>query len=320
MSYITAITGTMPSRTDSQEDFSDHADALVGSLPTFQSQINTVVDEINANVDAVETDRLAVVGLKSDVEGLKADCQTIHGNCETVQGLSEAARDLAEGYKDGAFVAAAAAQAAAGLPSLAGNAEYVLGVNATADGVEWKQVFKPDSIVELPPGSTSWTCPAGVKLARLRLAGGAGGGGTGNGTTVTQTAGAGPAEVEALVDLTPGTTYAYAIGAGGAGGGTTLSTPGSSGGTTSITIGTTTYTAGGGGGGVTDQNFSIPGKTGTNGVLKKGNPGTPGFFAYGSRHPVLGATSASLGITGGSGSMTNGTDGDDGRIILELYK
>lgn len=317
MSYVTAITGTMPSRTDTPEDFSDNADALVASLPDFQSQINTVIDEINDSVDAVEADRVAVVGLKADVETLKSDCQTIQGNCETAQGLAEDARDLSESYRDGALVAAAAAGSAAGLPSLVGKATYVLTVNDDEETVDFLQLFKLDSIVKLTSG-TSWECPAGVKLARLRLVGGAGGGGTGS-SPVVRSGGGGPAELEALVDLIPGTTYTYAIGAGGNPGGS-ANTDGSSGGTTSITIGGVTYSASGGSGGTSADGGGAPGTTGANGIVKKGTRGFAGVLFYSTGLPAPGGVSASLGITGGYGSPTAGTAGDNGKIILELYK
>lgn len=316
MSYITAITGTMPSRTDNQENFSDNADALVAALPTLQSQINTVVDEINDSVDAVEADRVAVVALKGDVTTLKADCETIKGLCEDAQDLAEDARDASEGFRDSALVIAAAVQSAAGLPSLTDKAGQALAVKSTEDGVEWVQFVKPDSIVVLTSGTT-WTCPEGVKLAYVRLVGGCGGGAA---KTSAGGSGATGGEIEALVTLTPGTTYNYSIGAGGAEN-TTLSTNGNSGGSTTITFGSDTFSVTGGGGGNTDYTrMAEPGTVIScpSGLGKKGHPGySP--TNINSVNETYGSTS-SLGTAGGASSPNIGYAGDDGIIVLEVYK
>ena len=65
--------------------------------------------------------------------------------------------------------------------------------------------------------SGTWTCPAGVYTAFVRVLGGGAGGG---GCVVFTTGGGGGAAVEntAVVKVTPGTAYTITIGAGGAGG------------------------------------------------------------------------------------------------------
>lgn len=316
MSYITAITGTMPSRTDNQENFSDNADALVAALPTLQSQINTVVDEINDSVDAVEADRVAVIALKGDVTTLKSDCETIKGLCEDAQDLAEDARDASEGFRDSALVIAAAAQSAVGIPSLTGKAGQSLTVKSAEDGVEWVQFAKPDSIVVLTSGTT-WTCPEGVKLAYVRLVGGCGGGAVKSASSGGS--GATGGEIEALVTLTPGTTYNYSVGAGGAES-TILNTNGNSGGSTTITFGSDTFSVTGGSGGYTDiTKMAEPGTVIScpSGLGKKGYPGhIPNINTV---TKTYGGTS-SLGTTGGGSNPNIGYAGDNGIIVLEVYK
>lgn len=162
---ITALP-TPPSRADDPTNFSSKADALLGALPLFVTQVNTVGTEMEqlkvdtqgikddavADTEAIKDDAVAAttvvynntvgvynstVGVYNDTNGLKSDVIALKAG-------AEAARDLAEDYRDGALaaqgsaeVAAAAAGAAAGLPSLAGNAGKALKVNSGATGVEW---------------------------------------------------------------------------------------------------------------------------------------------------------------------------------------
>lgn len=123
---------TPPSRRRPQT-FSNEADAWNAAFPQW-------TDETNALGEYVE--QRAV-----DADNRATDSENARDASQEAQGLSEDARDLSlqyrnesEGFKDTAEVAAAAAGAAAGLPSLAGNALKKLGVKAGEDGVEWQEV------------------------------------------------------------------------------------------------------------------------------------------------------------------------------------
>ena len=94
--------------------------------------------------------------------------------------------------------------------------------------------------------SGTWTCPAGVYTAFVRVLGGGGGGGGHPAHNLAGDGGGGGAAVEitSIVKVTPGTTYTIIIGAGGAG----SSGNGGNGGNSSA-LGITGYGGSGGSGG-----------------------------------------------------------------------
>lgn len=79
----------------------------------------------------------AASGYALSAQGHAQDAEDAKEDAEDAQALSEEARDLSGQYANNAIVAAAAAQAAAGLPSLTGNALASLRVKADESGVEW---------------------------------------------------------------------------------------------------------------------------------------------------------------------------------------
>lgn len=101
--------------------------------------------------------------------------------------------------------------------------------------------------------SGTWTCPAGVYTAFVRVLGGGGGGsGTEDGKLYPGGGGGSAVENTAVVKVTPGTAYAITIGAGGAGG-STVSNGGDGGNSSALGItgyggagGLRTYVAGSG--------------------------------------------------------------------------
>ena len=119
-------------------------------------------------------------------------------------------------------------------------------------------------------GTTNWTAPNNTNAVKVLCVGGGGGGGSmSNGANATSimrwaTPGSGGQVVEAVVSVTPGTTYAVTVGAGGSGGTSTgnnstsygtNANSGAAGGDSSF--GNLVLAYGGcGGGGVADQNFT----------------------------------------------------------------
>lgn len=83
------------------------------------------------------------------------------------------------------------------------------------------------------PGSTTWTCPAGVYTAYVTMCGGGGGGAGGNGGPSHQGGGGGAYRLNFPLAVVPGTVYTVVTGAGGAGGATSGST-GAAGGASSL--------------------------------------------------------------------------------------
>lgn len=133
-------------------------------------------------------------------------------------------------------------------------------------------------------GSGTWTCPAGVTRVKVVCVGGGGGGGGGNddkGPLSGGSGGVGGASI-GIYTVTPGTGYAYTVGAGGAGSNTTT---GGSGNTSSF--GSTLLSATGGAGGVVAVNTN--GANGANGAGASGVTGN-GITGNGIGGCFLGST------------------------------
>lgn len=189
----------------------------------------------------------------------------------------------------------------------------------------------PLSNVELLTSGTSWTCPLGVRRARVRGVGGGGGGGRAADDTAPACAGSGAGYFEGVYPLTPGTAYTYAIGALGAAAAAGNSS-GSNGGSTTITINGVTLTGSGGyggynvphtveGGTAANGQINIPGKASfsasTTGATSTMGGDTPLGFG-GAR--VGGGANASVGYgSGGCGGLNSvvAGDGRPGVIVLE---
>lgn len=119
---VIAAVPDSPSRAD-PVNFDDRAEDMLERLETLDDELNAWAQEanqlqveINQSESNVSDDRLLAVNAAATA----------------IQKASEAS-----GYKDSVTVMAAAVQSAAGLPSLTGNAQKRLGVNAAGNGVEW---------------------------------------------------------------------------------------------------------------------------------------------------------------------------------------
>jgi hypothetical protein len=115
----------------------------------------------------------------------------------------------------------------------------------------WAGVSATGQLIRAPQlltSGTSYTTPANCNNVFIEMIGAGGGGGGSNNVNSGSAGGGGGAAPYAsvYVSVTPSTTYTYAVGSGGSGG---SQANGTSGGTTSITIGATTYSISGGGGG-----------------------------------------------------------------------
>ena len=169
--------------------------------------------------------------------------------------------------------------------------------------------------------SGTWTCPAGVYTAFVRvLGGGAGGGGKDGGGTNPSGGGGAAVENTALVKVTPGTVYTITIGAGGAGGSKTGN--GGAGGNSSA-LGITGY--GGSGGGRTytagsGKSAYIVAGGGGAGSVTPYSINANGSGASGGSAIWMNAISARAGANvaatlpgqGGGGTATNGAGGKAG--------
>jgi hypothetical protein len=112
---------------------------------------------------------------------------------------------------------------------------------------------------------TSYTVPSGVTKIKVTATGGGGSGGATSGSTAGGGGGSGATAIK-IFTVVAGSSYTYAIGAGGA--------PTGSGGNTTFTVGATTITGGGGSSGGGGGNFGGgAGGTATSGDINIGGGG-----------------------------------------------
>ena len=124
-----------------------------------------------------------------------------------------------------------------------------LTVAGTTSGISGRAIRSPQYLTS----GTSYTTPSNCTSILVEAWGGGGGGG-GAGSVATSPGGGGSgAYAIRYFDVSPSTSYTYAVGAGGAGGtsGGSNGNPGTAGGSTTFAAGSplVTLTAGGGGGG-----------------------------------------------------------------------
>lgn len=176
----------------------------------------------------------------------------------------------------------------------------------------------PFSTLEVLTSGTSWTCPLGVRNARMRMGGGGEGGYANAGNDRSGRNGHAGGYLEKALRLSPGTAYTYAIGAAGTG---VVGAAGTGGGTTSITINGTIYSASGGnssGPGVpTNADFGLPGgkggSTSGSGAIGVGGAHLLGSAAYGAQESGAGYSYGGAGCP----DWGAGASGGPGVIILE---
>jgi hypothetical protein len=115
-----------PSQAD-PVDFDNRADAFVARLHTLPPELNTWAQQANA--------------LRIEVNQGASDASNNSNTAQSAASIAVQKAAEASADKDSVTAMAAAVQAAAGLPALAGNAKRRLTVNATGDGVEWAGGF-----------------------------------------------------------------------------------------------------------------------------------------------------------------------------------
>jgi len=171
------------------------------------------------------------------------------------------------------------------------------------------------AIVTLTSGSGNWPVPAGVTKIKVTAVGGGGGGAGARGYAGTANSagggGGGACTAIALQEVTPSSSLAYIIGAGGAAGSSGTSYNGQKGGTTTFNG----MTAGGGFGAgdqLTGAHWVSPGGAGgyeaTNAAIIL--TGSPGVDAYFGSSLVLN-NEAAPGGSGGSSYIGGGGKGGD---------
>ena len=217
------------------------------------------------------------------------------------------------------------------LPSQTGNAgEYL-----TTDGTvaSWASITAAGQLLRAPQVLTSgvsYTAPANCTSIYVEAIGGGGGGGQGASSDGGGGGGAG-GYCAKYFTVVAGTSYTYAIGAGG------IANSGN-GGNTTFTVGGTTITAGGGGGGIRGDSDSLDpggglGGSSTNGDLNvRGSGGGAGsftrtsgaggssFFGGGGRGVYDSAANAGEHGGGGGGGSDSRNGGAGGAGLIRIWE
>ena len=117
---------TAPARTDAPATFITRADAFLAALVTMQGELNTSIGAMNTDIGGIAANVTAAQAAQTAAETAETNAETAETNASTSE--------------TNAQIYAAAAQAAAGVPSLTGNAGKALLVNTGATGVEWAEI------------------------------------------------------------------------------------------------------------------------------------------------------------------------------------
>lgn len=188
---ITPLPTPVPNRGMSEEDFANAGDNFLGALPTFATELNTLQTDVtnkqttastaattattqatNASASATSASASATTAsnwaiksgsavsgsdwsAKEHAVGTSVTTGSAKDWATKTGGLVASTDYSAKYYAQSAQTAAAAAGAAAGLPSLTGNAGKVLAVNALATGVEWSSSAAPIGDVVITANSLS---------------------------------------------------------------------------------------------------------------------------------------------------------------------
>jgi hypothetical protein len=166
------------------------------------------------------------------------------------------------------------------------------------------------SLTEITPGTYTWTCPPGVTAVNVAAIGAGGGGGFCANTALTGGGGGGGGGYAAntAVSVTPGTTYTYAVGAGGAPG--SLNFNGGPGGASYFDGDTVGVIGEGGQGGL---NAAVAGGGGAG-----GGPGASGVTLHsggsGGTAETVGVATFTQTIVGNTGATGGGTNVQAGTV------
>lgn len=234
--------------------------------------------------DASASDQRTTLGLGT-VATQNANNVSITGG--SISGIADLA--LADGGT-GASLSDPNANAILGWNDTAGTMRFFtagtgITINATSNTIS-STVSTSGALLRAPQvltSGTSYTAPAGCASIYVEAVGGGGGGGGADADTSTSLGSGGGgagAYVAKYFSVTAGSSYAYAIGAGGTGG-TAGGGNGANGGNTTFTVGAVVITAGGGSGGegadVTSGGSGGSGGVASNGDINiSGNPGGSG--------------------------------------------
>lgn len=238
----------------------------------------------------------------------------------------------------------------AGTGIIVSNAAGAITISAT-DEVFIPSNFKSVQNTQLFYYTSTFTVPSGVYKITIEAVGGSGGGGGGGGKSSTSTysggggGGGGGAEYTGIIlDVTPGTTISYTIGAEGTGGAAGTSTAyggsGGKGGNTTVSYKSLTILTahggeggsggrynlgigiGGNGGSGSTAIQKIYGYTGANGDMGTGTTIIPGGKNGGEVTNILKefyGGNGGLGRTSGSGSGYAGSAGIPGMVAISYY-
>lgn len=127
-----------PTRADAPADFTAKADTFVAALPGLVTQVNLTVKGMNDQASYLDQLKTDVNGYKTAAAQSVTDAANQVTLATTQANNAQTSANQAAGFRDSAQTAAAAAQSSAGLPGISGKADFMLSVNSSANGVEWR--------------------------------------------------------------------------------------------------------------------------------------------------------------------------------------
>ncbi len=184
-------------------------------------------------------------------------------------------------------------------------------------------------LIGFGPGTNSWTAPAGVYSVKVTLIGAGGGGGGASGASSVGQGGGGGGYAQAIVAVTPGSTYTITVNGGAMGGG--VGAAGNNAGSSSFNGMVTAAggaggagaasgafgTSGGAGGSSSGATIAFAGGQGASGARTDGGGSTPSYiggsggtagYGVGPGAPFV-ASNATTSVNGLAGSAPGGGGG-----------
>lgn len=231
-----------PSITTSASSFAEDADAFLSGLPEFGAKANELGTYMGQRA--------------SEAQAAKSAAESARDNAADRANAASQSAATANQQRLAAEVAAAAARASAGMPSIENKPRHKLAVNASGNSVEW---VESKAVVETFSDSGTFNRQDDDLFYLVELWGGGGSGASSTGSTTYTGGGSGGQYRRLLIpaEAVPA-TVAVSVGDGGAGNDIDTSANGSAGGDT--TFGEI-LRALGGNPGLTGQYATAPGAT-----------------------------------------------------------
>ena len=334
MTTVTPLPTPVPSRQD-PINFPTRADAFLGALPTFGTELNLVAGAVSAaattaTTKAAEASASAASALNAPGTlatsttnlsiGTGSKTLTIQTGKSLAMGVPLLIADSAAPHTNWMWGQITSYNSETG--------QLIASVSKSAGSgtlASWSVSLSPDpssAVAGYPittlvlTSSQTWIVPAGVSRIKVTVVGG-GGGAAGDSYAQTGQAGGGGGAAIKTMAVTPGTGYDVTIGAGGSKGAT-----GASGGTSSFVGTGATVSATGGAGGAggigSGGDLNIAGGSGGSSIANSSvPPALGGSSIFSGQAQGGGVDGRSYGGGGSGGWGGSGGNGASGVVVIE---